>query len=657
MFKTYMRLLGFARPIKKYAIPYFFYSLFYALFNSLTFMLIIPILNTMFDANYSFEYVEKLPPLELNQDYLATLFNFAYSHIFEQYDRQNVLMLLAIVAICISLMSNLFRYLGAWTMENMRTRTLQRMRNEMFSRVMDMNVGYFSDQRKGDIISKITSDVGVVQFCITNTLQVSFREPFLIIGYIVMMVAISWELAIFSVLFLPVVALLIGSIVKKLRHPARTNQQRMGEMVSTLDESLSGIKVIKSYNATEYIKQKYYAISADLARLTLSMARRQQLASPMSEFLGITAVGVILVFGGSLVAKGVLDPGGFIAFIAIFSQITRPVRTFIDQFANINQGIAAGERIFSIIDALNMLEGAFAFLIMTANRIYACRDKYGLRPLSIGKLGDGWVVSSETCAFDVLGAEFVRDVNPGEIVTIDKQGIRSRDYSMYKRHEMCSMEYIYFARPDSDIDGCNVHAYRKESGRLLWKEAPAEADIVVGVPDSSLSAAMGYAEASGLPYEMGLIKNKYIGRTFIQPSQELREKGVRMKLSAVRSIVRGKRVVLVDDSIVRGTTSRRIVTMLKEAGATEVHVRIASPPMTDPCFYGVDTSTREELISARKNTAGVCEEIGADSLVFLSPESLLKAGSRKELCMACFTGQYPTALYQSPEEANKDVKC
>ena len=165
-------------------------------------------------------------------------------------------------------------------------------------------------------------------------------------------------------------------------------------------------------------------------------------------------------------------------------------------------------RIFSIIDALNMLEGAFAFLIMTANRIYACRDKYGLRPLAIGRLGDGYVVSSETCAFDVLGAEFVRDVEPGEIVTIDRQGIRSRDYSMYKRCEMCSMEYIYFARPDSDIDGCNVHAYRKESGRLLFKESPADADIVVGVPDSSLSAAMGYAEASGLPYEMGLIKNK-----------------------------------------------------------------------------------------------------------------------------------------------------
>ncbi len=313
-------------------------------------------------------------------------------------------------------------------------------------------------------------------------------------------------------------------------------------------------------------------------------------------------------------------------------------------------------RIYAIIDALNMLEGAFAFVIMTANRIYACRDKYGLRPLSIGRLGDGWVVSSETCAFDTIGAEYVRDVEPGEIVTIDDKGIRSRDYSHYKRREMCAMEYIYFARPDSDIEGCNVHAYRKESGRLLFAEAPAPADIVVGVPDSSLSAAMGYAEAGGLPYEMGLIKNKYIGRTFIQPSQEMREKGVRMKLSAVRSIVRGKRVALIDDSIVRGTTSRRIVGMLREAGATEVHVRIASPPMTDPCFYGVDTSTYDELISARLDVEGVRREIGCDTLAFLSEKALYAAGGRCELCTACFTGHYPTALYTAREEANKDGK-
>ncbi len=313
-------------------------------------------------------------------------------------------------------------------------------------------------------------------------------------------------------------------------------------------------------------------------------------------------------------------------------------------------------RIFAIIDALNMLEGAFAFLIMTANRIYACRDKYGLRPLSIGRLGDGFVVSSETCAFDVLGAQFLRDVEPGEIVTIDAHGLRSRDYSQYKRRQMCSMEYIYFARPDSDIEGCNVHAFRKETGRLLWQEAPADADIVVGVPDSSLSAAMGYAEASGLPYEMGLIKNKYIGRTFIQPTQALREKGVRMKLSAVRTIVRDKRVVLIDDSIVRGTTSRRIVAMLKDAGASAVHVRIASPPMMSPCFYGVDTSTYDELISAHKSIEEVRCEIGCDSLRFLSPEALLRAGGRSELCMACFTGNYPTALYQSVTQANKDDK-
>ena len=230
MFRTYMRLLGFARPIRRYAIPYFFYSLFYALFNSLIFMLITPIMSVMFDEGFTPEPVDTLPPLKLDQEYLTTLFNYVYSHIFDSYERQNVLILLAVVAVCISLLSNLFRYLGAWTVETMRARTLQRMRNEMFSRVMDLNVGYFSEQRKGDIISKITSDINTVQFCITNTLQVAFREPFLIIGYIVMMVAISWELSVFSVLFLPVVAFIIGNIVKRLRHPARTNQKRMGEM-------------------------------------------------------------------------------------------------------------------------------------------------------------------------------------------------------------------------------------------------------------------------------------------------------------------------------------------------------------------------------------------------------------------------------------------
>ena len=313
-------------------------------------------------------------------------------------------------------------------------------------------------------------------------------------------------------------------------------------------------------------------------------------------------------------------------------------------------------RIFSIENALNEVEGAFAFLIMTANRIYACRDKHGLRPLVLGRLGDGYVVSSETCAFHVIGAEYIRDVEPGEIVTIDHHGLRSRKYSADCRHAMCAMEYVYFARPDSDIDGRNVHGFRKETGRILYEEAPVQADIVVGVPDSSLSAAMGYSEAAGLPYEMGLVKNKYIGRTFIQPSQAMREKGVRMKLSAVRSIVSGKRVVLVDDSIVRGTTSRRIVSLLREAGASEVHLRIASPPIKMPYFYGVDISTYDELLCADKTVEEARQAVGADSLAFLSEEALFRAGSRTDLCLACFNGKYPTALYQPVEDANRDGK-
>ena len=313
-------------------------------------------------------------------------------------------------------------------------------------------------------------------------------------------------------------------------------------------------------------------------------------------------------------------------------------------------------RIESIREALNMIEGAFAFLIMTVNRIYICRDKYGFRPLSIGRLGDGYVISSETCAFNVVGATWLRDVEPGEVVTIDRHGLRSTRYFEYQRHAMCAMEYIYFSRPDTDIEDVNVHSFRKESGRLLFHEAPADADIVVGVPDSSLSAAMGYAEESGLPYEMGLVKNKYIGRTFIQPSQEMRDNGVKMKLSPVRSIVGGKRVVLIDDSIVRGTTSRRIVKMLREAGASEVHVRIASPMIKFPCFYGVDMSTYDELMCAHKSLEEAREMIGADSLAFLSEDALFRAGKRSDLCLACFNGGYPTALYQSIEEANKDGK-
>lgn len=534
MFKIYMRLLGFARPIRKYAIPYFFYSLFYALFNSLTFLLIMPILKTMFDADYTFVYVEKLPPLAFNQEYLTALFNFTYSHLFNEYNPENVLLLLAIVTIFVSLLSNLFRYMGAWTVENMRTRTLQRMRNEMFSKVVEMNVGYFSDQRKGDIISKITSDVGVVQFCITNTLQVAFREPFLIIGYTVMMVAISWELALFSVLFLPVVALIIGSIVKRLRHPARTSQQRMGELVSTLDESLSGIKVIKSYNATGYVKQKFYDLSEDLARLTLSMARRQQLASPMSEFLGISAVGVILVFGGSLVFKDALSPEGFIAFIAMFSQITRPVRTFIDQFSNINQGIAAGERIFSIIDAQSEIQDKPG-----AIELDGLKDKIEFRDIHFSYDGSREVI--EGISFEIKRGETVALVGPSG-------GGKSTLSELIPR-------FYDVKAGDILIDGVSVRDYTQDSLRAHMSVVAQDTVLFNDTIEGNI--AMGKAGATHDEIvEAARIAN---ADCFIQEAPEgyqtnIGDRGVklsggqRQRLSIARAVLKNPEILILDEA-------------------------------------------------------------------------------------------------------------
>ena len=352
-----MRLLRFASPLSRYTIPYFFYSVFHAIFNTFTYTMIIPIVGTLFSEGYEFKPTYELPAFELNEEFLNGVISYAYTAIFgPEYMITKLLGLLSAILIVSNMLSNMFRYLGSMTVETLRTRTLQNMRNRMFESTMAMNVGYFSEQRKGDIMSKITSDVMVVQFCITNTLQVAFREPFLIIGYCVLMVKISWELTVFSILYLPVVGLVIGSIVKRLRHPAQRGQERMGDLVSVMEESLTGVKAVKSYNAFDYIRDKFRAINREMSNILLSMARKQQLASPMSEFLGITAISVVLVFGGSLVMNNAITASGFVAYIAAFSQLTRPLRSFIDQFANINQGIAAGERIFSIIDAKSSIE-------------------------------------------------------------------------------------------------------------------------------------------------------------------------------------------------------------------------------------------------------------------------------------------------------------
>ncbi|HEY7878840.1 MAG TPA: amidophosphoribosyltransferase, partial [Gemmatimonadaceae bacterium] len=304
----------------------------------------------------------------------------------------------------------------------------------------------------------------------------------------------------------------------------------------------------------------------------------------------------------------------------------------------------------SVRSSMRAVEGGYAMVILTDDRLIALRDPNGLRPIAVGMLDDSYVVASETCAFDAVGATFLRDIEPGELLVIDGDGMRVETFAKAPQKALCTFEYIYFARPDSDIDGISVHMARKALGRALARACPVDADVVTGVPDSSIPAAIGFAEETGIPYELGLVKNRYVGRTFIQPTQEQRTQGVRVKLNAIRSVVAGKRVVIVDDSLVRGTTSARMVSLVREAGAREVHMRISSPPVTHPCFYGIDTSDRTMLIAANQSVAEIQKRIGADSLVYLTEEQMLHAlgsddADNHPFCNACFTGKYPTRLY------------
>ncbi len=306
----------------------------------------------------------------------------------------------------------------------------------------------------------------------------------------------------------------------------------------------------------------------------------------------------------------------------------------------------------AIAASLSKVMGAFSLLFLTKDTLVAARDPWGFRPLVIGTLEGATIVTSETCALDLIDAEYVRDVEPGELVLIDKGGIRSFHPFPPEPVRQCVFEHIYFARPDSQVFGSNVLTSRLRLGRQLAREAPADADIVVPVPDSGMGAAMGYAEESGLPFQWGLIRNHYVGRTFIEPKQSIRSFGVKIKLNPVRSVLEGKRVVLIDDSIVRGTTSRKIVGMVREAGAREVHMRISSPPTMGPCYYGIDTPLKTELIAANNAVDDIRQSIGADSLAYLSHEGLLAAvgdpqGQRH--CTACFSGRYPVAVSQAED--------
>lgn len=298
----------------------------------------------------------------------------------------------------------------------------------------------------------------------------------------------------------------------------------------------------------------------------------------------------------------------------------------------------------AILGAMKRLEGAYSLVLMSPKKLIAVRDPNGFRPLCMGKLGKNTVFASESCALDSLGAEFIRDIEPGEMVVVTKDGVKSyKSQNACKKSTLCVFEYIYFARPDSVIEGCSVHRARIAAGSLLAKQSPAAADIVCGVPDSGLDAALGFSEQSGIPYGIGLIKNRYVGRTFIQPTQVERERSVKIKLNALAAVVRDKRVVLVDDSIVRGTTSGGIIDILREAGASEVHMRISSPPFLHPCYFGTDIDSRENLIAHRMSIEEIRKTIGADSLSFLNVENLSKINDFSEngYCDGCFTGKYP----------------
>ena len=537
MFKTYFRLLSFAKPLSRYTVPYFVFAALHALFNTFNYAMIIPILNAMFnsDGGFVFTPVYVLPEISINEEGLNTVISYIYTHIFgEEFVQMKFLAMLGGVLVCMNLFSNLFRYAAAMTVESLRINTLRRMRNEMFSHVANMNVGYFSNQRKVDIMSKITQDVMVVQYCITNTLQVAFRDPLLIIGYMTLMIGISWQLSLFAVLFLPIVGLVIGRIVKRLRHPAKRGQERMADLVSVVEESLSGIKIVKGYNATNFIVDKFKKINASMSRLILSMARRQQLASPMSEFLGLTAVAIILVFGGSLVEHGMVTGAGFIAFVAAFSQITRPLRSFIDQFANINQGVAAGERIFTIIDAENEVKDK-----ENARDFEGLKDSIELRDVRFSYESDREIIKGVN--IKIKRGETVALVGPSG-------GGKSTLSELIPRFYDVNGGEVLF-------DGIPVGEYKQESLRakmsivsqetVLFNDT-IEGNILMGRPTATHEEVV---EASKVANAHGFIMESTEGYdTNIGDRGTKLSGGQRQRLSIARAVLKNPEILILDEA-------------------------------------------------------------------------------------------------------------
>ena len=376
--------------------------------------------------------------------------------------------------------------------------------------------------------------------------------------------------------------------------------------------------------------------------------------SNVQPFYAEVAIGrVAIAHNGNLINADKLRKE-LIADGAIF-QTTSDTEVVLHRIAREPHNIP---RVEAVISALKKVKGAFSMMVLFSDRLIAVRDPAGVRPMSLGQLDGSYIVASETCAFDLLGAEYVRDVEPGELIEISADG-KLESYSPFEdsREAACIFEYVYFSRPDSRVFGRAVYPIRKRMGSQLAKESPVEADIVIPVPDSGVTAAIGYAQEANLPMEMGLIRNHYVGRTFIEPKQSIRNFGVKIKLNANPDILKGKSVVVIDDSIVRGTTSKKIVTMLRKAGAKEIHFRISSPPTKDPCYYGIDTPTKEELIASSKSVEEIREFIGADSLAYLSREGLYEAVNAEKNCMcdACFSGEYPVGTTKDYKKKQAEI--
>ncbi|MCL2503414.1 MAG: amidophosphoribosyltransferase [Coriobacteriia bacterium] len=376
-------------------------------------------------------------------------------------------------------------------------------------------------------------------------------------------------------------------------------------------------------------------------------------AQPHLSFIGTQIVA--LAHNGNLVntydlREGLKGRGIRFRSTTDSEVIASLVGAFTQQHSHIRDGVR---------ESMKLIKGAYATTLITENALYAFRDPNGVRPLVLGRIADhGWVVTSETCALDIVGAQHVRDIKPGEIIKISEAGLEAAQGVPARNHALCIFEYVYFARPDSVMNGCSMHEARRRMGEGLAAEAPADADLVIGVPDSGIPAAIGFAQGSGLPYGEGFAKNRYVGRTFISPSQTIRQQGIRLKLNPLKSAISGKRLVVADDSIVRGNTTRKLVQLLREAGAAEVHMRITSPPVTWPCFYGIDTDTHEQLIAATHTVEEVRRHIGADSLAYLSLDAMVGATGKaaERFCLACFNGDYPIEISESVREGKMSLE-